>query len=38
VAKKVDKGFGEALANMVGLHRVWDRAPDVMASKVAPAD
>ena len=38
VAKKVDKGFGEALANMVGLHRVWDRAPAVMASKVAPAD
>ncbi len=31
-------GFGEALANMVGLHRVWDRAPAVMASKVAPAD
>ena len=38
VSKKADKGFSEALANMVGLHRVWDRAPAVMASKVAPAD
>ena len=38
VAKKVDKAFTEELANMVGLHRVWDRAAAVMASAVAPAD
>lgn len=37
VADGVDKKFTEALANAVGLHRVWDRAVDVMASEVAPA-
>ena len=27
----------DALISAVGLHRVWDRAVDVMASEVAPA-
>jgi catalase len=37
VAEAVDKSFTDALATAVGLHRVWDRAVDVMASEVAPA-
>ncbi|MFI5509725.1 catalase [Mycobacterium sp. NPDC051804] len=37
IADGVDKSFTTALANAVGLHRVWDRAIDVMASEVAPA-
>ena len=36
VADGVNKPFTEALADAVGLHRVWDRALDVMASEVAP--
>ncbi|MDY6997328.1 MAG: catalase [Actinomycetota bacterium] len=38
VAEQVDEGFSEALTTMLGMHRVWDRAPAVMASRVAPAD
>jgi len=30
------KSFTEQLAAAVGLHRAWDRAPDVMASAVPP--
>jgi catalase len=30
------KSFTDQLAAAVGLHRVWDRAPDVMASAVPP--
>jgi catalase len=37
VTEGVDKSFTEALVSAVGLHRVWDRAVDVMASEVAPA-
>jgi catalase len=37
VADSVDKSFTDALADAVGLHRVWDRAVDVMASEAAPA-
>jgi catalase len=37
VAGSVDKKFIAALAGAVGLHRVWDRTVDVMASEVAPA-
>jgi len=37
VAGSVDKSFTSALAKAVGLHRVWARAVDVMASEVAPA-
>jgi catalase len=37
VADGVNKSFTDALRNAVGLHRVWDRAVDVMASEVAPA-
>jgi catalase len=37
VADSVDKSFTDALGNAVGLHRVWDRAVDVMASEAAPA-
>ncbi|GAB3036592.1 catalase [Mycobacterium bourgelatii] len=37
VAAKADKKFVTALASAVGLHRVWERAIDVMASEVAPA-
>jgi catalase len=37
VADGVDKSFTNALVQAVGLHRVWDRAVDVMASEVAPA-
>ena len=36
VADTVDKSFTDALADAVGLHRVWERAVDVMASEVAP--
>jgi catalase len=36
VANTVDKSFTDALADAVGLHRVWERAVDVMASEVAP--
>lgn len=37
VSDKVDRKFTAALAKAVGLHRVWERAVDVMASEVAPA-
>jgi catalase len=37
VTEGVDKSFTDALISAVGLHRVWDRAVDVMASEVAPA-
>jgi catalase len=37
VADGVDKSFTAALVKAVGLHRVWARAADVMASAVAPA-
>jgi catalase len=37
VADGVTKAFTDALANAVGLHRVWDRTVDVMASEIAPA-
>jgi len=37
VADSVDKSLTSALATAVGLHRVWERAVDVMASEVAPA-
>ena len=36
VADAVDKSFIDALARAVGLHRVWERAVDVMASEIAP--
>ena len=36
VADGVTKSFTESLADAVGLHRVWERATDVMASEVAP--
>jgi C-terminal domain found in long catalases len=36
VAANVGKSFTDALADAVGLHRVWERAVDVMASEVAP--
>jgi catalase len=36
VADTVNKSFTDALADAVGLHRVWERAVDVMASEVAP--
>jgi catalase len=36
VADSVNKSFTDALADVVGLHRVWERAIDVMASDVAP--
>lgn len=36
VAASVGKSFTDALADAVGLHRVWERAVDVMASEVAP--
>jgi catalase len=32
------KSFTDQLAAAVGLHRVWDRAGNVMASAVPPAD
>jgi catalase len=34
VSKSVDKAFTAQLAAALGLHRVWDRAPKVMASAV----
>jgi catalase len=37
VSAKVDGAFTTALMAAVGLHRVWDRAPAVMASAVAPS-
>ena len=33
----VDRAFTAGLVAALGLHRAWDRAPDVMASRVAPA-
>jgi catalase len=36
VADSVDRAFTTALAEAVGLHRVWERAVDVMTSAVAP--
>ena len=30
------KAFTDQLTAAVGLHRAWDRAPDVMASAVPP--
>jgi catalase len=35
--KTVGKAFTDELITALGLHRVWDRAIDVMASEVAPA-
>jgi catalase len=37
VSESVDKAFTAQLAAVLGLHRVWDRAPKVMASAVPPA-
>ena len=37
IADSVDKSFTDGLQSAVGLHRVWERAVDVMASEVAPA-
>ena len=36
VAASADKAFIATLANALGLHRAWDRAPKVMASAVPP--
>ncbi|WP_445167011.1 catalase [Mycolicibacterium sp. Dal123E01] len=36
IADGVNRSFTDALAEAVGLHRVWERAVDVMASEVAP--
>jgi catalase len=36
IVDSVDKAFIDAVTNAVGLHRVWERAVDVMASEVAP--
>ncbi|MBB3750800.1 catalase [Mycolicibacterium sp. BK634] len=36
VADSVNKAFIDGMAGAVGLHRVWERAADVMASEVAP--
>jgi catalase len=33
----VNKSFSDRLAALIGLHRVWDRAPAVMSGEVAPA-
>jgi catalase len=33
----VDKEFTARLAAALGLHRAWDRAPSIMASRVPPA-
>jgi catalase len=30
------KAFTDQLTAAVGLHRAWDRAPDVMASAIPP--
>ena len=32
----VAKSFTDELAAAVGLHRAWDRAPEVMASAIPP--
>jgi catalase len=37
VARTVAKAFNDKLVSAIGLHRVWDRAPLVMASMVPPA-
>jgi catalase len=37
VSDTVDKAFAAQLAAALGLHRVWDRAPNVMASAVPRA-
>jgi catalase len=37
VSESVDKAFTAQLAATLGLHRVWHRAPKVMASAVPPA-
>ena len=37
VSKSVDKAFTAQLAAALGMHRVWDRAPKVMASAVPSA-
>jgi catalase len=37
VSDTVDKAFTAQLAAALGLHRVWDRAPNVMASAVPRA-
>lgn len=37
VADELDKTFIADLTKALGLHRAWDRAPQVMASAVAPA-
>ncbi len=37
VAESMGKPFVDALIASLGLHRAWDRAPEVMASAVAPA-
>ncbi|HXA87024.1 MAG TPA: catalase [Mycobacterium sp.] len=37
VSKSVDKAFTAQLAAALGLHRVWDRAPKVMASAIPSA-
>jgi catalase len=37
VSESVDKAFTAQLAVSLGMHRVWERAPKVMASAVAPA-
>ena len=36
VSDSVDKSFVDGLTRAVGLHRVWERAIDVMASEIAP--
>jgi catalase len=36
-AEKVGKAFTDAVSAHLGLHRVWERAPEVMASDVPPA-
>jgi catalase len=36
-ADTAGKSFTDQLAAAVGMHRAWDRAPDVMASAVPPA-
>jgi catalase len=37
VGSTVGKPFIDELVAALGLHRVWDRAPAVMASAVPPA-
>jgi hypothetical protein len=31
------KAFSDELMAVLGMHRVWDRASDVMASQVPPS-